>query len=80
MNVVFVWFEDDEKSFLGERPFKCGICAKEFTQLAHLQKHNLVHTGWLLIQIGNYFIIALFKESALIDVRSATSDSPRPRT
>jgi uncharacterized Zn-finger protein len=29
----------------GERPFKCNVCTKSFTQLAHLQKHHLVHTG-----------------------------------
>lgn len=24
---------------------QCELCAKSFTQLAHLQKHHLVHTG-----------------------------------
>jgi KRAB domain-containing zinc finger protein len=31
--------------FSGERPFKCTVCDKAFTQASNLAKHKLLHTG-----------------------------------
>lgn len=33
------------ESFLDEKPFKCSLCPKQFTQRANLKKHEMVHTG-----------------------------------
>ena len=37
--------DDDGLPVVGEKPYKCGICDRAFTQSGNLHQHMRIHTG-----------------------------------
>lgn len=37
------------QSIIGEKPLKCNLCSSSFVNVSNLNKHQLFHTGFVIL-------------------------------